>query len=239
MPDERADIERRLSAAEQVVPRVTAYGAEHPETWAGLEIDQARGGVIVVRVSAEVERHRSALLDLVGNDAIVEVRKVDWSEAALRGFEERLNTAWLDEVPAAPTLVGVDLGLNRLVLEVSSPHPDAIAIIGARYGNPPWLVVRSDGTGSHLLRPGTVVVRVRDPEGRPVPGLQCSFKADTGGLRAEGWETDNRGVCRAELPSTGYWVRAADDATGDILGIGRVVIPEGEEVGVEIVARAN
>lgn len=238
MPDEIADLVARQASVDRILPLVRGYGFAHPEAWAGLEIDQDRAGILVARFSADVDRHRAALRELVGPDALIEVVKVGWSEAALKRFAEAIGdgTEWLRDIPAVEVGFGVDHGLNRVLLEVSSPHPDAVALIRAHYGDPPWLVVRSDGTGKGLLTPGTIVVVARDGAGRPVKGLHCSFTADYGTIYAEGWATDAKGACRASLRSTGYWVelsRGSGDAR-TIVGLSRAVVRSGTEVRLEV-----
>jgi len=144
LPGERAAMRIRLGDGRRIVPRVMDYATKHPGTWAGASVDMERGGVIVVRVSDGLELHTAALRGLIGDEAVVEVELVDWSEAELRRMEQGVDTTWLDKLPASFRLFGVDLEANRIRLEVSSPDPDAAAKILAHYGDPPWLVVRSE-----------------------------------------------------------------------------------------------
>ena len=119
---------------------------------------------------------------------------------------------------------------------MSSPHPEAVALIREHYGDPEWLVVRSDGSGHELLAPGTAVVFARDGQGRPVAGLACSFRSDFSITYSEGWETDENGACRAELKSTGYWIelsRGIGEAR-EVLGVGRLVVVAGKEARIDV-----
>ena len=57
-PDEGAELERRF-AVQNGLGALAAYGAEHPDTFGGLYIDQASGGDVVLLFTTEVERHGS------------------------------------------------------------------------------------------------------------------------------------------------------------------------------------
>jgi hypothetical protein len=253
-PDELAEIQSRQAALDSILPRVIAYGQQHPDVWAGVEIDQDRGGVLVIRVSGDAAAHQATLRNLLGPRPVFEVLDVDWSEAQLRSFIEKIkaedlpNAAnalestppWMRAIPATRIVVGFHVDLNKVVMEVSSPRPDAVRLVTEHYGNPPWLVVESDGTGFHLLQSGSIVVTARDPAGQSVQGLNCVFRPDTG-WDSEIATTDKHGECRAQLRSTGYWVELSwgELTSRTVVATDRAVILPGRETKLKVTVTSD
>ena len=89
-PDEAAELERRF-AAEDELGALAAYGAEHPDTFGGMYIDQASGGDVVLLFTADVERHARAASALAPEGVTVRVREVDFTEADLRELLDGLD----------------------------------------------------------------------------------------------------------------------------------------------------
>ncbi len=55
-PEEAAELDRRFEAQDDL-SALAAYGAEHPDTFGGMYIDQAAGGDVVLLFTRDVERH--------------------------------------------------------------------------------------------------------------------------------------------------------------------------------------
>lgn len=89
-PDEAAALQRRFAAQDEL-GALAAYGAEHPDTFGGLYIDQASGGDVVLLFTTDVERHARAASVLAPDGVTARVRKVDFTEADLRELLEGLD----------------------------------------------------------------------------------------------------------------------------------------------------
>ena len=67
------------------------YGAQHPETFAGLWIDRAHGGALVAAFTEGLEAHRGALAALLGEGARFDVVRADYSTAELEAVRAEIQ----------------------------------------------------------------------------------------------------------------------------------------------------
>lgn len=119
-PEEAADLDRRF-AAQDDLGALAAYGAEHPDTFGGMYIDQAAGGDVVLLFTRDVERHARAASALAPAGVAVRVRQVDFTEAELNEVMDGLrpmNQPGLEMVSAY-----VDTIRNVVTLEVKTDDP--------------------------------------------------------------------------------------------------------------------
>lgn len=187
LPDEEAFIWARQERLHQYVGLVQRYAAEHPEDYGGLYLDNANSRLATLW-SANLGTHQAAIRALAGVDAPVVVLPVRWTEAELRGVQDRFDWQWAGfaDVQAMPMGVGADLSRNLVSIDISSANPDAPQLIAQRLaaslGVPvEMLEVTSDGTGVELLPSGTVKGSVRLADGSR-PGrnvLMVDGRADT------------------------------------------------------------
>ena len=236
------DLRQRRARSNAIVPLVMAYGAKHREDFAGVYIDERHGGLIVAQFVGHLTEHDQALRSAIGQPALLELVPAQFSSDQLSQFMRTVSSdlGWMTTIPARRTALGISLAENSLKMEVSSPHPNASALILAHFGHPTWLSVVSDGTGRDLLQAGRVVVNVFGPNGRPVKGARCIFIPDWNGGPADpfegNWETDARGRCVVDLQATGYWVRieSFEEGRNEVLAIERAVVLPGEATSLAI-----
>jgi hypothetical protein len=244
LPLEVAELRRRQAVTSEALPAILEYGARHADEFAGALVDQPRGGVVVVRFTGHLDNHKRSLGQLVGSDVAIDVQFGSFSQRELEAHRETIatsNEAWMASIPAKRIGLGVDVDAQRVILRVSSPHPNAPELVEAHFGKPEWLAVESDGTGIDLLRPGSLDVTVTDVAGRPIPGLDCTFIPDWNGgpLDPFGgqWTTNTSGKCSVELLSSGYWIRISRGGGNNqqIVAIRRAVVEEGLETHLTII----
>lgn len=216
LPAELSELNSRPSLYRPVADAITSYGEAHPEEWAGLWIDQQRGGIVVAHFSENAAAHEAGLRELLSPEAQFEVRDVRWSLTELNELWVTVRKdfdgdhEWLDQIPAAFTGGGVDKQGNRVRLRVSSEDPDAASLIRRHYGvGADILRVESDGTGV-VFRPfGRISVLALNRDGKPVPDLDCGAVRDghdaRGGVGIEA-TTDRNGRCSFEKRAFGYAV---------------------------------
>lgn len=117
-PGEADELDRRFEAQDQL-GALTAYGAEHRDTFGGLYIDQAAGGDVVMLFTRDVERHARVASALAPAGMTVRVRQVDFAEAELTEVLDGLDFEALG--PGVEMVgAGVDTIRNVATLEVKT-----------------------------------------------------------------------------------------------------------------------
>lgn len=212
LPTEVSDLDGREQALEPIKTVVIAYGVGHPEDFAGAWIDQVHGGILVAQFSAHIDQHRQALFSQVSPKAPLEVRQVRWSLRILNAQAQRIRgeDPWFKTIPALVLAWGVDEPTDKVYIRISSVESNATRLIEEHFGWLGLVFVDSDGTGAQLLPVGTLAVTVRDSQGRPVPHVLCLAIPDMPGAYEPGTDvptTNAAGICRLQLPATGYWIR--------------------------------
>ena len=241
MPFERDEIMRRPNGEEGITVAVQDYLAKHAEVSGGLYIDQASGGAVTILVTDDPAPHQAALAELLGADAQVAVRQVQWSEAQLNDLQERISAdqAFLASLPAQMKSSGVYVIDNVVELSISSAVPDAGERIAAHFGANGMLRVDSDGTGVLLQPTGRILGRIIAPPGTDMNKLSPQYEADVdiGGRDSIGIGVMPDGTFVIDrLPPATYTVTILE--MGDVenveVGRGTVVVPPGAAVGLEI-----
>jgi hypothetical protein len=237
-----AEIERRATSEDGVAGAVQAYLADHPDIAGGLYIDQARGGIVTMLVTADPDLHEAAVREVIG-DAPLAVRQVRWTEAELNDLQMRIfeDQAFLAGIPAFVSTTSTDIVDNEVEVTISSAVPNAGALIAAQVGaEDGQLRVTSDGTGLLLQPTGRIEGRIIVPPGTDVGSLTPLYEADVdiGARDAIGISVrpDGRFVIE-DLPPTTYTVTILETpAAGDNREVGsaRVAVPPGGVGVVEI-----
>jgi len=231
LPQEVADLKARTANRAQVVSIVEAYGQQHPDSWAGMAVDEAGGGDVVAWFSRELARHKAGILQLTGPLAKLRVEPATWSLAELEEHAKRLRDqrAWFAATGAPLVTADVSVRDNKVVVVVSSADFEAPARIVDRFDGDGWLQVESDGTGPWTGGQGKLEIRVVDAAGNPVRarGEEQWLCVATPDARAA-WEggpgiVGPDGVCRFAEPlgATGYDIEIRQPVGEDIVAIGR------------------
>lgn len=241
-PQEAADIRQRPLLSDPVASTVDAYGREHQSEWAGLYIDQTRGGSVVALFTGGIEDHETALRAILHPAARLEVRAARWSLKDLQELAERVvaEERWFESIDAKWRGTGVDKSKNRVLIEISSANPEAPDLIEAHFQAEGMVDVVSDQTGALLLPPGVLIGRAVDSAGKPVRGLQCVPIPDVSGAfdDASTYGTDRTGTCK--IPVRAGWYTLEFGRIGAagvrVVGTARANVPsEGQALVVVIV----
>jgi hypothetical protein len=240
LPAEVAEIQRRGVNADRVVPIVNRYGADHPEAFGGLWIDQQHGGIVTVVFTRDVELHTRALMAHLGGAGIVAVRTARYSEAELRQLQDRIvaDSAWFKSIPAQLRGVGFDPTLNAVKIEVSTANPLITDLIVARFGIPrDAIVVDSDGTGVALEPWGRIKGKVVGIGPDVLAELTLQYESDRIGAEC-GMGDVGIGIAldgTFQLPCQGgQWTIRAGRGIDDIVAEGVVDVSPGGDATVTL-----
>ena len=121
-PEEAAELDRRFEAQDDL-GALAAYGAEHPDTFGGMYIDQAAGGDVVLLFTRDVERHALAASALAPAGVAVRVRQVDFTEAELNEVMDSLDLGSMNQPELEMVGAWVDVIRNVVTLEVKTDDP--------------------------------------------------------------------------------------------------------------------
>ena len=184
LPDGR--FSRGTQGANTALAIIEAYGAVHPESYAGAWIDQGTGvhETVYSRWTADWDTHIAALRPNLPIGVRARFLEADHTLSELYRLLARIGSdaAWLDSIPAHVLRAGIDPDRNQAVVDVSSPAPDASQTIRGHLGvTEAELDVRSDGTGAWFAPWGTIRIALSTKSGLPVdphaygPNLQVSW----------------------------------------------------------------
>ncbi len=140
LPAEVAEIEGRSTAAGPAVLLIEEYGAEHPEQFGGVYLDQAAEGQIVALFTAGLERHLSGVWDAVWPELPalpIRFKQVAHSLHDLVELQDRIANE-TDEWAAAGidiTAILVDIVRNEVEVAVAGSGAVAEAALVDRYGS--------------------------------------------------------------------------------------------------------
>lgn len=232
---EEAELDGRSAHVNELAPVLEAYGALHPDEFAGMYVDQERGGLLVVLFSANVDEHAAAIAQLVRPGAPIELQLAPHTQADLHELMEQITAD--DGLPGLGVFVletSADETSGVVQVGVSTERDDPAAVIAARHG-PAIHVTVLDPTGAFLEPRGVIVGRVVDSNGRGVAaGLGDKPLFGNFGLDAVGKGTNPDGTFRLDRQLTGPW-RITAFADGYADASAEVHVPPGGVVTVELV----
>ena len=241
-PEEFEDTQRRYGESMAVAEIVKAYAAAHADEFGGLYLDEGTHAGVVSLWTNHLAEHAGAIRKAVGPKARVAFAQVRYPEAELRALQDEVSADfradWVTAIPAAFQSVGVDIQASYVTIDVSSAHPDAVAIIEAHYDLGDRLHVESDGTGYALLPAGTVTGRVIGLEDVDAGSLSLRWESQDSGRCGGGdmgYGVDQRG--RFELPcQIGTWtiIVVTDGNPARELGRGTVKVVADQTVTLDI-----
>ena len=235
---EEADLNAREASQEELGPLLEEYASEHPDDFAGMLVDNDKGGVLVMLFTGHLEEHAAAIAKLIKPGAPVEVRLAPIAQEDLEALMERINSDSdaLQNAGVFVLVISTDEQSGKLVVEVSTERGDAQPLLAARYG--PNVVVRVlDPTGAYLKPSGTIRGRVVDADGDSVHATVASeplFAADLPRDSVGPPETEADGTFQLDRMLAGRWRLTAE---GEGLGPTSVEVdvPPGGTATVEIV----
>ena len=243
--EELAVIEARARNMDQVGEVVRSYAVDHPDTWAGMFVDTPAGSVIA-QFTRDLPAHRQALAALLHPDAKLEIRPAQWTLAELKALNQsvRDDEAWFESIDTELIANGVDVSGNKVQVTIRTNREDDVAPEVLTHFNAAERMAVLFGGGIWTGGSGDLVVVVRDPNGNPLPNLECAIEADDpDAFRGDPtlFETDDRGRCRyRNIPADVMTVSIRDIyELGDWTGSGRVRVRENDTVTLEITAERS
>jgi hypothetical protein len=238
---EAVALDQRVSRTDEVATAIEAYGARLP-TWAGMFVDQPRGGIVVAKFTGDVEEHRAALARILSPDARYEVRLVGHSLAELVALADRVTAdrEWFRTVDSYFTGSGADQKASEVVVNVQSLDPDIAAKVIEHFDAAGLMrvVVSSQmpWTGGY----GQIDMIAVDPRGRPVPDVYCWLVTDDPAAWEESPEvTDDEGTCHIRAGATEVIAQIRRETADGwiVLGETRALIPANGTVTARITVR--
>jgi hypothetical protein len=214
LPAEVADLRARGADRDKLWSTVQSYGEQHPDTWAGMYLDEAGGGDVVTWFTKDVAMHEAAIRGLTGPFARVRVEPAARTLADLHGKADRIESerAWFTAAGAPLSFAEVSQPDNDVIAYVSSADPHVASTITSHFGGEGWLKVVSDGLGQWTGGTGDLRIQLVDPAGDAVgpkgdDEWHCKVKPDdpaawSGGPGVAG----PNGICTFSDPlgATGY-----------------------------------
>ena len=240
MPDELDDLMSRGWDAE-LHSQVRAYGLLFPDEFAGAYESIALSGV-VISFKGDIERHRSALSNLVPAGSVVEVRKVDWSLKDLDSFVDQINAdkAWFESIGVTVHAFG-NILTNTVDANFKGPEA-ATGNIEERFGNPSWLRARWVGAVPWEGPRADLTIEVAGTDGQLMKNVRCVFEPLDPLVDADSetpYGTGSTGRCVLEnFPAVAYRFRLYeavldDQDMGPPMKVFEVVLaPEGTTIRV-------
>jgi hypothetical protein len=240
--EEFALLERRARGMDDVGEVVRRYGAGQPDTWAGWSVDTPKG-LVIAQFTADLPAHRQALASLLHPDAKLELRAARWTLADLGELRRavRRDEAWFESIGADLIANGIDISGNQVRITIRTNRQDDVPPEILTHFNAAGRMAVLLGGGIWTGGSGDLVVVVRDPEGNPLPNLDCSI--DPNHPDASWGEmllaTDEQGVCRfLNVPADLVTVTVRGVAGGPVqwIGSGRLAVVRNDTATIEITA---
>lgn len=177
LPSEFADLQHR-GLGQDTLEEVRSYGQLFPDQFSGAYYDPTINAV-TVSFTADIERHRTALSNLLPRHARVEIRQARWSSAQLNGFAADVNDeeSWFDANGVIFGAAGRRVTEDFVYVQYQGA-PDAAERILEHFGNPPWLKTEWLGPVPWTGPRADLTVIARDQGGRPLPGLHCAIQPE-------------------------------------------------------------
>lgn len=119
--------------ADGLVAASRAYGAEHPDVFAGLLLAQGR---LWLGFTADAASHLAAVRARVDRPELLRAFVADFAERDLRDLQERIapDLAQLADEGVDVKMVGVDVRRNRVEVGLASVGTGAPEVLARRYG---------------------------------------------------------------------------------------------------------
>lgn len=130
------EMDRRRSISE-ALDDLYAYIGSTEDTFGGLFIDQAAGGVVDVAFTKDPESHHSALIKLLPPDTALRSRVVDHTWRELQQLQDVVNGdgSWHASIGTIVFSTSPIPQLNQIEVGVSDDSADIKAEFAKRYGN--------------------------------------------------------------------------------------------------------
>lgn len=114
---------------EAVMVKLFEYGMVRPDTFGGLWIDRAQGGTVVLAFTDDLQPHRDAVRELVGDsDLAVDLLQVRFTELQLRATQDAVFQEFAGEYGLASAGGGTR---NRIELGFVDPPEGALETLAA------------------------------------------------------------------------------------------------------------
>lgn len=129
---EARELRQRIAAGEEINALANRHLAGARQTFGGVYLDHAAGGVMTVLVTSGASRHRAVLAARTAHPARLRVREVRYSLAALEAAQRRVHeaSAALRRSGTEVVLSSIDVRRNRVTTVVGGPVEPARRALG-------------------------------------------------------------------------------------------------------------
>ena len=151
-PQESAELHTSRAGGHKAA-RAEQYGRQHPDQFAGLWVDQSKGGVVTVAFTEDLDRHHDALQAELASDPVAVVH-AEHTEAELNAARARIEDDFGDESDGIPwSSLATDVIANRVAIGLARVDEDVVRTLGDRYGDMP-VCIDAVGEFRPVLTPG-------------------------------------------------------------------------------------
>lgn len=163
-PDERTEMDRRMRMQE-LLPPLLEYAQTYPNSFGGMHVDQASGGVVHFAFTGDAATHRVKLEALAAPiGAVVRVREVARTDLELRAFTDEIaqDAGFHRVIGVTVHKTAMNTEMNRVDVFIE-PFTEAAALAFAeRYGlvahvvpglapQTTWCTTRDDCPGNPIM----------------------------------------------------------------------------------------
>lgn len=239
LPSELTAVGNSLRQQRDMTAALMTYGESVADVYAGV---YSAAGKVVLLVTDHEDVHRSALELLMDGRTGYQVRRAKYSLEELDRFAAEVNAkaAWFKTIGATYGEATPDIAANKVGV-VYLGDADTVKAVRNHFGNPDWISVHREGPRRWAGPRGALIVKAVDNAGRPVANAICVVVPDDPDVSVnstDGFNTDQRGICRAEsLPAVKYTVRVviAGNIEARVLGETRAAVAANDTTRVRIV----
>jgi hypothetical protein len=241
-PAEVADLDHRVDVQAEI-DTIDAYGDAHPDSYAGVYVDQLHGGLIYVGFTANADANFAAVkAQFAYPDMLRQFPTTPaHTYAELQALDQRVQTDVANGTLAADGVVsaGINEETNKVEAESLAPTAAAAADLQARYGDAVTLVQRdqggpADSAITHHIPPNIGGLEIDNSRnGACTSGFGAYKRSTSNGKTSRRYFDVTAGHCTDRYHSRGYNV--AFRHTGKLFGRVRknTIWPAGKTVNAD------
>lgn len=237
-PEWFSDVQRVHAMLRGDIALVSQYGEEHPETFAGMWVDNEPTVRIVAAFTSDLEQHDAALRPQLSHPDRLAIQRMPHSHADLLRVREEITRTLEQQANKNSRPAYSSIGVRKAVLHVAlrADQEKLASEFAARYGNAVELVVGAFGfPGRRRIHPQPPVAPA--PAEQTFDGLEVTVEVDQkvvevgddgrGRIVLRNNGQDRIGPLDTGEPKVGTLLNASHEAVGGfygaIAGVGRFI----------------
>ena len=239
LPEEVAELERRLARVDDLLAFAETYATEFPDGFAGAAVDPTAGYRLVILYTQDLDLHRQRLSG-IPEPLRPDVRQATWTLAELQDFESNIPVSTIVAPGIKVWRATIDTLANRVVVGFGAADPVRGDELPALFSSTGWLLPHWDGPFEPVDLPlGGLLITVVDGQGEPLIDLPCWYTSLNPAVGVDGGgDTREGGHCLfANLPMGPYRIDIleADELVDRFLKSVEVTVVGGKTIEVTIV----